>query len=158
MGLPFPKRRASTCSSGRCPPAACRSPRPLCRSTSRRRRRMTTTRQRRRPSSGGDSSSDKLLTYSFQPESLTGGSVLRARTGENLSLWEAGMIRSRWHGLGMLTLGAAYFGFYAPYSALANTLARGLLPGIGKPASGLELLPAVALGTIAGVTLFLCLT
>ena len=68
------------------------------------------------------------------------------------------MTRSRWHELGMLTLGAAYFAFYAPYSALANTLSRGLLPGIGKPASGLELLPAVALGTIAGVAVFLALS
>jgi protein-tyrosine-phosphatase len=68
------------------------------------------------------------------------------------------MIRTRWHGLGMLSLGAAYFAFYAPYSALANTLARGLLPGIDRPGSGLELLPAAALGTIAGVALFLALT
>jgi protein-tyrosine-phosphatase len=58
----------------------------------------------------------------------------------------------------MLNLGAAYFAFYAPYSALANTLSRGLLPGIAKPSSGWQILPAAALGTIAGVTLFLALS
>lgn len=65
------------------------------------------------------------------------------------------MIRTRWHGLGMLGLAIGYFAFYVPYSGLANTLARGLLPGVGRPASGLQLLPAVALGVIAGVALFL---
>lgn len=55
----------------------------------------------------------------------------------------------------MLGLAIGYFAFYVPYSGLANTLARGLLPGVGKPASGLQLLPAVALGVIAGVALFL---
>jgi protein-tyrosine-phosphatase len=64
----------------------------------------------------------------------------------------------RWHGLGMASLGIAYFAFYVPYSALANTLARGLLPGVGRPASGLELLPAAALGTVAGMVLFLVLS
>lgn len=65
---------------------------------------------------------------------------------------------TRWHGLGMASLGIVYFAFYVPYSALANTLARGLLPGVEKPAAGLELLPAVALGTVAGVALFLGLS
>lgn len=64
----------------------------------------------------------------------------------------------RWHGLGMASLGITYFAFYIPYSGLANTLARGLLPGIGKPASGLELLPAAALGTVAGMVLVLALS
>lgn len=64
----------------------------------------------------------------------------------------------RWHGLGMASLGIAYFAFYIPYSALANTLARGLLPGVERPASGLELLPTVALGTVAGMALFLVLS
>jgi protein-tyrosine-phosphatase len=64
----------------------------------------------------------------------------------------------RWHGLGMASLGVAYFAFYVPYSALASSLARGLLPGVGRPASGLELLPTVALGTVAGMALFLALS
>ncbi len=65
------------------------------------------------------------------------------------------MIRTRWHGMGMLGLAIGYFAFYVPYSGLANSLARGLLPGVGRPASGLPILPAVALGVIAGVALFL---
>lgn len=67
-------------------------------------------------------------------------------------------MRARWHGLGMLGLALGYFAFYVPYSGLANSLTRGFLPGAGKPASGLELLPAVALGVIAGVALFLGLS
>jgi protein-tyrosine-phosphatase len=60
--------------------------------------------------------------------------------------------------MGMLGLAIGYFAFYVPYSGLANTLARGLLPGAGKPASGLEILPAVTLGAIVGVALFLGLS
>lgn len=68
------------------------------------------------------------------------------------------MIRTRWHGLGMGSLAVGYFIFYVPYSALANALGRGRLPGYGRPSSGFELLPAVALGTVVGVALFLGLS
>lgn len=68
------------------------------------------------------------------------------------------MSKARWHGLGMVALALGYFGFYAPYSALANLLARGLLPGVDRPASGLALLPAAALGTVVGIAGFLLLS
>jgi protein-tyrosine-phosphatase len=58
----------------------------------------------------------------------------------------------------MATLAFGYFAFYAPYSALASSLARGLLPGLGRPASGLALLPAAALGTVVGMAAFLGLS
>lgn len=67
-------------------------------------------------------------------------------------------MRKRWNGLGMVGLAAAYFAFYVPYSALANALARGLLSPDGRRLPGLTLLPAVALGTLLGVSLFLGLS
>jgi protein-tyrosine-phosphatase len=71
------------------------------------------------------------------------------------------MVRTswRWGGAGMAGLALGYFLFYAPYSALANLVAQGLLPGSdGRPVSGLELLPVVALGTVAGMCLFMVLS
>src|SRR5262245_51564438 len=68
------------------------------------------------------------------------------------------MARTRWDGRGMAALAVGYFLFYAPYSALAKILSQGLLPGVGGPIAGLELLPVTALGTLAGVGLFLGLS
>jgi protein-tyrosine-phosphatase len=64
-------------------------------------------------------------------------------------------VRARWNGMGMAGLAIAYFAFYAPYSALAKALSQGLVPGTGGSVAGLALLPVVALGTIAGMCLFL---
>jgi protein-tyrosine-phosphatase len=71
------------------------------------------------------------------------------------------MVRTswRWGGAGMAGLALGYFLFYAPYSALAKVVAQGLLPGLdGRPVPGLELLPTVALGTVAGMCLFMVLS
>ncbi|HEX9945153.1 MAG TPA: hypothetical protein VGG03_24345 [Thermoanaerobaculia bacterium] len=68
------------------------------------------------------------------------------------------MKRTRWFGTGMASLALAYFAFYAPYSALANALARGALSPDGQRIPGLLLLPAATLGTLLGVALFLGLS
>jgi protein-tyrosine-phosphatase len=61
--------------------------------------------------------------------------------------------------LGLLALGLGYFAFYLPYSALVKALANGLLPRLqGAPAPGFELLPAVALGSLAAMPLFVLLS
>lgn len=60
--------------------------------------------------------------------------------------------------LGMLGLATGYFLWYAPYAALTKAVSAGLLPGIEPPPSGLVLLPAAALGTLAGSALFLSAT
>ena len=61
--------------------------------------------------------------------------------------------------LGLLALGLGYFAFYLPYSALVKALASGLLPRLhGAPASGFALLPAVALGSLAAMPVFVLLS
>jgi protein-tyrosine-phosphatase len=60
---------------------------------------------------------------------------------------------------GLLGLGIGYFAFYLPYCALVRALANGLLPRLhGAPASGFQLLPAVALGSLAAMPLFVLLS
>jgi protein-tyrosine-phosphatase len=60
---------------------------------------------------------------------------------------------------GLLGLGIGYFAFYLPYCALVRVLANGLLPRLhGAPASGFQLLPAVALGSLAAMPLFVLLS
>jgi protein-tyrosine-phosphatase len=61
---------------------------------------------------------------------------------------------SRW---GIAGLGLGYFLWYVPYCALTKALSSGTLRGLG-PVPGLVLLPAVALGTLAAVPVFLLLT
>jgi protein-tyrosine-phosphatase len=63
--------------------------------------------------------------------------------------------RTWWLAGGMLGLAFGYFFWYTPYAALTKALSAGLLPGIDKQVGGLVLLPAAALGTLAGVPLFL---
>ena len=60
---------------------------------------------------------------------------------------------------GLLGLGIGYFAFYLPYCALVRALANGLLPRLhGAPASGFQLLPAVALGSLAAMPLYVLLS
>jgi len=59
---------------------------------------------------------------------------------------------------GMLGLAFGYFFWYTPYAALTRALSSGHLIGVDKPVAGLVLLPAAALGTLAGVPLFLAST
>jgi protein-tyrosine-phosphatase len=59
----------------------------------------------------------------------------------------------------LLGLGIGYFAFYLPYCALVRALANGLLPRLhGAPASGFQLLPAVALGSLAAMPLYVLLS
>lgn len=61
--------------------------------------------------------------------------------------------------LGLLALGLGYFAFYLPYSALVKALANGLLPRLhGAPAPAFALLPAVALGSLAAMPVFVLLS
>ncbi len=60
---------------------------------------------------------------------------------------------------GLLGLGIGYFAFYLPYCALVRALANGLLPRLhGAPVSGFQLLPAVALGSLAAMPLYVLLS
>jgi protein-tyrosine-phosphatase len=60
---------------------------------------------------------------------------------------------------GLLGLGIGYFAFYLPYCALVRALASGLLPREhGAPTSGFALLPAVALGSLAAMPLYVLLS
>lgn len=58
----------------------------------------------------------------------------------------------------MLGLAFGYFFWYTPYAALAKSLSSGLLPGMDDHVGGLVLLPAAALGTLVGSSLFLAVT
>jgi protein-tyrosine-phosphatase len=66
--------------------------------------------------------------------------------------------RSWWLAGGMLGLAIGYFVWYTPYAALTKSLSSGLLPGMDKQVGGLVLLPAAALGTLVGASLFLAAT
>ncbi len=68
------------------------------------------------------------------------------------------MALRRWRGLGMWGLALGYFAWYVPYSALAKGLSSGILPGFRGAVSGFELLPAVALGSLAGMPVFVALS
>lgn len=59
--------------------------------------------------------------------------------------------------MGMAGLALGYFLWYIPYSGLAKVLSAGKYPGVG-PVSGFEMLPATALGALAGMPVFLLLT
>jgi protein-tyrosine-phosphatase len=60
---------------------------------------------------------------------------------------------------GLLGLGIGYFAFYLPYCALVRAMASGLLPRVhGAPVSGFQLLPAVALGSLAAMPLYVLLS
>ncbi|MCC6526175.1 MAG: hypothetical protein IT373_26240 [Polyangiaceae bacterium] len=48
-----------------------------------------------------------------------------------------------------------YFACYAPYSALAKALSKGLLPGMDKPLAAFALLPANAIASLAGMFVFI---
>lgn len=54
--------------------------------------------------------------------------------------------------------GLGYFAFYVPYSALTKALTKGWIPGLDGPINGFEILPATALGTVAGMLLFVGLS
>ncbi|GAA4459564.1 hypothetical protein GCM10023170_059280 [Phytohabitans houttuyneae] len=58
-------------------------------------------------------------------------------------------------GFGMLGLAIGYFAWYTPYAGLTKALSSGLLPGMDSRVGGLVLLPAAALGTLAGSLIFL---
>ncbi len=64
--------------------------------------------------------------------------------------------RSKSHLIWLLALG--YFAFYVPYSALTKALTKGWIPGIEGPVGAFEILPATALGSVAGMLLFVGLT
>ncbi len=74
---------------------------------------------------------------------------VNTRTSSRRSWWLAG---------GMLGLAIGYFLWYTPYAALTKSLSAGLLPGMDSQVGGLVLLPAAALGTLVGTSLFLGLT
>ncbi len=57
----------------------------------------------------------------------------------------------------MLLLAVGYFVAYIPFAALTKALSSGLLPGIDEEVGGLVLLPAAAIGVLAGAVLFLWL-
>src|SRR6185295_12822153 len=67
------------------------------------------------------------------------------------------MAEKQWRGLGMAALAWGYFLWYVPYSGLTKLLSSGRLLG-GASVSGLELLPATALGALAGMPIFLGLS
>jgi len=48
-----------------------------------------------------------------------------------------------------------YFACYAPYSAIAKAVSKGILPGGQAPVSGFELLPASLIASLVGMFLFL---
>ncbi|HYQ62005.1 hypothetical protein [Actinophytocola sp.] len=73
----------------------------------------------------------------------------KTRTSSRRSWWLAG---------GMLGLAIGYFFWYTPYAALTKSLSAGLLPGMDAQVGGFVLLPAAALGTLVGASLFLGLT
>jgi protein-tyrosine-phosphatase len=58
-------------------------------------------------------------------------------------------------GFGMFGLALGYFLWYTPYAGLTKSLSSGLLPGMDETVGGLVLLPAAALGTLAGSLAFL---
>ena len=60
--------------------------------------------------------------------------------------------QGRTFGLGIWWLALGYFVFYAPYAALTKIFSQGLLPGVDRPASPFEMLPATGFAT-AVVTL-----
>lgn len=66
--------------------------------------------------------------------------------------------RSWWLAGGMLGLAFGYFLWYTPYAALTKSLSTGPLPGMDDHVGGLVLLPAAALGTLAGSSLFLAVS
>jgi protein-tyrosine-phosphatase len=66
--------------------------------------------------------------------------------------------RTRWAHAGIAALGVGYFLWYVPYSGLAKVLSSGRYPGVPGPVSGFELLPATALGALAGMPVFLLVT
>ena len=62
--------------------------------------------------------------------------------------------QGRTFGLGIWWLAFGYFVFYAPYAALTRIFSQGLLPGLDRPASPFEMLPATGFAT-AVVTLLI---
>lgn len=65
------------------------------------------------------------------------------------------MTRATQVSTGILGLAIGYFLWYTPYAALTKALSSGLVPGLDALVSGLVLLPAAALGTLAGISLYL---
>ena len=59
----------------------------------------------------------------------------------------------RIYSLGIWWLAIGYCAFYTPYSGLVKATSKGLLPGVGLPASPLEMLPVVGLSTAIVTTL-----
>lgn len=51
-----------------------------------------------------------------------------------------------------------YFAFYAPYSAMAKAVSKGILPGGQAAISGFQLLPASVFASLCGMILFLLAT
>jgi hypothetical protein len=52
-------------------------------------------------------------------------------------------------------LALGYFAFYAPYSFLIKILTSQMWPGVDKPVSGFQILPAVVLSTAFGLLAFI---
>lgn len=48
-----------------------------------------------------------------------------------------------------------YFASYVPYSALTKALSKGLLPGMSRPLTGIEILPASVLASVVGMFAFI---
>ena len=67
-------------------------------------------------------------------------------------------LRARWANAGIGALGLGYFLWYVPYSGLAKALSSGRYPGVPGPVPGFEMLPATALGALAGMPVFLFVT
>jgi hypothetical protein len=63
-------------------------------------------------------------------------------------------VQGRTFGLGIWWLALGYFVFYAPYAALTKIVSQGLLSGVDRPVSGVEMLPATGFAT-AVVTLLI---
>ena len=63
-------------------------------------------------------------------------------------------VQGRTFGLGIWWLTLGYFVFYAPYAALTKIFSQGLLPGVDRPVSPFEMLPATGFAT-AVVTLLI---
>ncbi len=48
-----------------------------------------------------------------------------------------------------------YFASYVPYSALTKALSKGLLPGMARPLTGIEILPISVLSSVVGMFAFI---
>lgn len=68
------------------------------------------------------------------------------------------MERNFWHNHAVWLFGIGYMGFYIPYSAMTKALSEGLIPGVQQTVSGLQMLPAMSLGALLIMPVFLLTT